>query len=254
MNAKVSIIICTYNRSDLLPKAIESILKQSFDDFEIIIIDDASQDNTKEIVERYINRDQRIKYFKNVQNLGIAASRNRGVSLAQGEYIAMLDSDDYWLSPDKLKKQVAVLESDREVGLIGTGIICVDENNNEIKKDIYETEDKNIRAQILAKNQFAQSSVLFRKKAFLEVGAYGENFFVCEDLDLWLAIGRKYKLVNLSEPLVAYLIHSRGISKSRKKEIIMTTDKIIDKYKKNYPNYFRAKFKSILRMLKFFIS
>ncbi|MFA5131373.1 MAG: glycosyltransferase [Patescibacteria group bacterium] len=249
MEIKVSIIICTYNRANYIAKALDSILMQTYQNYEVLVVDDASSDNTEEVVKKYLPQDARIKYFKNSNNLGIARSRNKGVGLAQGEYIAMLDSDDYWLSADKLAKQIAVLELDKAVGLIGTGIICIDENDKEIKKDIFAVGDYDIRSRILAKNQFMQSSVVFRKEAYKLAGGYQEKFIVCEDLDLWLAIGNKYKFANLIEPMVAYRLHSGGISKSRKLEIAKTTDEIIDKYKKNYPHYLRAKFKSLLRII-----
>jgi glycosyltransferase involved in cell wall biosynthesis len=95
---KVSVIIITYNRADLLSRAINSVLFQDYQDFELLIIDDASTDNTSEIVRAF--NDNRIKYYLNEKNLGIAKSRNKGISLAVGEYIAMLDSDDYWISRD----------------------------------------------------------------------------------------------------------------------------------------------------------
>src|SRR5574344_2461092 len=124
----ISIIICTYNRADLLPKAIASVLSQSYQDFELIIIDDASTDNTKDVIPN----DDRIKYYKNEVNLGISKSRNLGVSLSCGQYIAMLDSDDYWLDNNKLQKQLEVINQDSKIGLVGTGIILVDEQGNKI--------------------------------------------------------------------------------------------------------------------------
>lgn len=249
METKVSIIICSYNRANYISQALDSILAQTYQSYEVLVIDDASSDNTEEVVKKYLPLDRRIKYFKNEKNLGIARSRSKGIILSQGEYIAMLDSDDYWLGVDKLKMQIEILEADKEVGLIGTGIICIDENGKELKKDIFASDDKDIRSRILAKNQFAQSSVVFRKDAYKLAGGYQEKFTVCEDIDLWLAIGNKYKFANLVEPLIAYRIHGGGISKSRKLEIAQTTDAIINKYKKNYPNYYRAKFKSIIRIL-----
>ena len=253
METKVSIIICTYNRADYISHTLNSILAQTYQSYEVIVIDDASTDDTEEIIKKYLSLEKRIKYFKNEKNLGIPKSRNKGVVLSQGEYIAMLDSDDYWLSAEKIAKQIEVLDSDKELGLIGTGIICIDENDQEIKKDIFAIEDYEIRERILAKNQFMQSSVVFRKDAYKVAGGYQEKFTVCEDLDLWLAIGSKYKFANIIEPMVAYRLHSGGISKSRKLEIAQTTDEIIDKYKKNYPNYLRAKFKSILRIIKSYV-
>jgi len=243
-NNMISIIICTYNRADLLPKAIDSVLSQDYRDFELIIIDDASTDNTEQFVRGLT--DGRIKYYKNDSNLGISKSRNKGVSLASGEYIAMLDSDDYWLSTSKLSQQLTVLETDNEIGLVGTGIVCVYPDDTKIKEDIFNSSDQEIRNKILLKNQFAQSSVLFRKEAFT---GYDESLVVCEDLDLWLKIGQKFKLANISEPLTAYLINPKGISKESKKRIALVTDLLINRYQNNYPNYFKAKLKSWLRII-----
>jgi len=239
---KVSVIIITYNRANLLTKAVASVLTQDYLDFELIIIDDASSDNTSEVVPE----DSRIKYFRNETNLGISKSRNRGVSLATGEYVAMLDSDDYWLVNNKLSKQVSYLDSNLEVGLVGTAIRCEDEQGVFLKEDIFETSDKNIRAKLLWKNQFAQSSILFRKKYFSN---YDESLSIGEDYDLWLKIGCDSKLANLPDVMVAYLIHSGSITKQKIFKTIMATDKIICRYKNNYPGYFKARIKTVLRLL-----
>ena len=233
---KVSVIIVTYNRADLLPKAVASVLAQDYQDLELIIIDDASSDNTSKVIPE----DSRIKYFR------ISKSRNRGVSLASGDYIAMLDSDDYWIKNNKLSKQVTYLDSNLEVGLIGTAIRCEDEHGLVLKEDIFETEDKNIRAKLLWKNQFAQSSILFRKDAFSK---YDESLSIGEDYDLWLKIGCNYKFANLSEVMIAYLIHSGGITKQRRFKTIMATDKIVRRYKNNYSGYLKARIKTLLRLL-----
>ena len=248
MNPVISVVICSYNRAAYLPKSINSVLSQSFKDFEIIIVDDASSDNTSEVVAEIAKKDARVKYFKNEQNLGISKSRNRGVSLSGGEYIAMLDSDDYWIDNNKLQKQLELLGTDK-IALVGTGIILVNENGEELKKDIFNIDDSSIRSKILSKNQFAQSSILFIKSVFNECGGYDESLVVCEDLDLWLRFGQKYNFANLPEPMTAYLMHSSGISKQNRKKIVIATDRIIDKYKSFYPNYFKAKCKSILRMI-----
>lgn len=248
---KVSVVICTFNRADLLPKAVGSVLSQSFSDFEIIIIDDASTDSTREVVGALLVKDKRIRYFLNDNNLGIAKSRNKGVSLSNSEYVSMLDSDDYWIDDNKLLKQVRYLDDNSDVSLIGTAISLVNSYGLEIKKDVYHVDDKSIRANMLRKNQFSQSSVLFRKNVFDNVGGYDVGLRVCEDYDLWLRMGADYKLANLSDVCVAYLIHSNGVSKSRRQEIVSTTDLILEKYKYNYPYYFVAKLKSYLRFILF---
>lgn len=246
---KVSVIICTYNREKLLPRAIDSVLSQSLKDLELIIIDDASTDKTEDLISLYIKKDKRIKYFKNDYNLGISKSRNRGCSLARGNYIAMLDSDDWWLYRDKLLRQIELLDSRPRLGLVGTGIVLYDENNNFIKEDIFECSDKKIRKNILSKNQFAQSSSVFRKEAYLNANGYREDLLVCQDLALWLKIGTRYELANLKDALTAYLVNSQGISRLEKKKVIKETDLLIDEYKMLYPAYLQAKLKSLLRFL-----
>lgn len=247
---KISVVIVTYNRADLLPKAVASVLAQSFKDFELLIIDDGSVDGTEAYVRSLSFRDERVKYFKNEFNLGISKSRNRGVALARGEYIAMLDSDDYWLDKNKLKVQAAYLDEHPEAGLIGTAIRCEDKNGRILKEDIFAAADEDIRARLLLKNQFAQSSVLFRKKAFVKAGGYDESSNIGEDYDLWLKIGRSFQLANLPEVTVAYLIHSGGITKEKRFKTIYETDKIICRHKKYYPSYLKARIKSGLRFLK----
>lgn len=250
MSPKVSVIICTYNRAEYLPVAIKSVLAQTFNDYEIIIVDDASNDNTENLVKPYMVEKSNIKYYKNEQNLGISKSRNKAVNLATGEYIAMLDSDDYWTDKNKLQKQTDILEKDSSIGLVGSSILTVRKNKSKIKEIFYNTNDKDIRENILVKNQFAQSSILFRKNIFTEVGGYNENYEVAEDLDLWLRIGKKYKFANLKETTVAYMMHSAGISKIKRKKMAKTIDEIIEKNKNNYPNYWKAKIISFFRILR----
>jgi len=145
---KVSVIICTYNREELIKRAIKSVLSQSFSDYELIIIDDASTDDIKSVILSF--NDSRIKYFRNETNRGITKSRNKGCQIAVGDYIAMLDSDDWWLDDNKLKKQVEYLDQNLSVAIVGTGIILYDNNDNFIKEDIFESDDKDIRRKILS--------------------------------------------------------------------------------------------------------
>ena len=254
MPPKISVIIVTYNRADLLPKAVASVLAQNYRDFELLIIDDGSTDVTEAYASGLMLRDARVKYFKNEFNLDIAKSRNRGVAIAHGEYIAMLDSDDYWIDKDKLKLQAAFLDKNPAVGLIGTAIRCEDEHGRVLKEDIYATEDKEIRSRLLLKNQIAQSSVLFRKSLFVKAGGYDEALRIGEDYDLWLKMGNILEFANSPEVTVAYLVHSGGRTKERKIKTIAATDRIIRRHKKNYPGYLRARVKSVLRLMRLFLS
>lgn len=253
MGVKISVLIITYNRLTLLPKAVASVLAQSYQDWELVLVDNGSVDGTAAYGRALAERDPRIRYFNNGVNLGIAKSRNLGVALARGEYIAMLDSDDYWLAPDKLKIQAATLAEQPAVGLIGTAIRCEDASGQIFKEDIFSLTDQDIRARLLGKNQIAQSSVLFRKSAFAAAGGYDESLLIGEDYDLWLKMGRHYQFANRPEVMVAYLIHTGGVTKQQKLRTILLTDQIIRRHKKNYPGYLLARLKSGLRLLKAFV-
>ncbi len=250
MDPKLSIIICSYNRASYIEKAIKSVLDQTFSSFEIIIIDDCSNDGTEEVVKNLVKVDPRIRYYKNEKNLGISKSRNKGVSLSAGEYVAMLDSDDYWIDNKKLEKQIEILNKDKEIGLIGSNILCINNEGKEIKKYFYKTADKEIREKILIKNQFAQSTIIFRKNLIDKIGNYDNNLEVCEDYDLWLKIGRISKFANIEDITTAYMIHPGGISKQKKLKIAKNIYKIVRENKDYYPNYFTAKIISILRIVK----
>lgn len=249
MNQKISVIICTYNRADFLPKALDSVLTQSLKDWEIIIIDDISTDNTAEIIRPYLSN-QNIKYYKNEKKLGISKSRNKGISLAKGKYIAMLDSDDYWIDKEKLKKQFNFLENNMDYVLIGSNIKIVDEKNNFIKNTDFKIEDMNIREKILKFNQFAQSTTVYVKELAKKIGGYNEKLSCVEDLDLFLRLGLLGKMKNLKEITTVYTKHSGGISYKRKFAMAWNNYKIVLKNFGKYPNWFLAILVSKLRILK----
>ncbi len=239
---KVSIIIPTYNRANLLKQAIQSVLDQSFSDFELLILDDASTDNTEEIVKSFI--DVRIRYTRHLSNIGITKNRNYGLSKSIGEYIAMLDSDDLWISNNKLKKQVEFLDSNIDFGIVGTYSKILGQNN---KPFLIGKDDAWMRRLFLIKNQIFQSSVLFRKNAVNELGFYDEALPIWEDYELWLRIGTKYKFANIPEFLTGYRIHEKNITKEDKMKGINASLMIIEKYKNKYPNYWLGYLKIFLK-------
>ena len=163
LKSKISIIVITRNRANFISRAIQSVLDQSFSDWELIIIDDSSTDNTEEIVQSFVIKDSRIKYNKNSTLLGISANRNKGLFLTTGKYMAVLDSDDYWLDKDKLQKQYNFLENNPDFILIGSNVRIIDEKENFIKKTVWATEDSDIRKKILIKNFFKFTNRYFLK-------------------------------------------------------------------------------------------
>jgi glycosyltransferase involved in cell wall biosynthesis len=231
---KLSIQICTYNRANLITKAIDSVLSQTFQDFEILILDDASSDNTEEIIKPFLS-DSRIRYIKNSQNLGITKNRNNGITLSSGEYIAVLDSDDYWI------------DNNKDYALVGTNMIIVDEANKELKKVCYPTKNFVIKKTLLIKNMFSHSSVMYRKNEIISLGSYDAKISIWEDYDLWLRIGLKYKFANLNIFATAYKKHSAQSNTGIIKVGLDTQKIIIERYKKMYTGYRVAKFINKLR-------
>jgi len=249
-NPKISIITITRNRDSLISKAIESAQKQSFFDWELLVLDDNSEDNTEKIVKELSDRDKRIKYFKNSPALGISKNRNKALSLAIGKYIAILDSDDTWIDKEKLQKQFDFLENNPDYVLIGSNIKVVDENENLIKETDFATEDKNIREKILITNQIPHSSIMYRKEIVEKVGRYNEDLSCDEDLDLFLRLGFFGKMKNLKEITTSYTKHSKGFSQERKRSMAWNHFVIILRNFGKYPNWFRAVVWAKIRILK----
>jgi glycosyltransferase involved in cell wall biosynthesis len=248
----VSIIMCTYNRANYLREAIESVLAQTYSDWELLILDDCSTDNTKDIVSEYQAKDPRIVYIKNDKNLGINKNRNKALELSTGKYIAVLDSDDIWSDTYKLQQQFEFLDANPDYCLIGSNVEIIDENSKAIGEIKYETEDTKIREKVLLRNQIAHSSVLYRKDTAHKAGLYDANIRIWEDYDLWLKMGRLGKFRNLSSFTTKYRIHKSNSFSNIKSKGAFTHLQIIRRYKKDYPNYYRALAKAYLRILKSF--
>jgi len=248
---EVSIILPTYNGVIRIEKAISSILAQSFSNFELIVIDDGSNDGTDQIIKKLSNEDKRIVYLRNEINLGIQKSLNRGLKEAKGKYIARIDDDDEWLDKDKLKKQVEFLEANPDYVLVGTGAVVVDENGKELLRYLLPETDSELRKKILSKNCFVHSSVVFRKDTVLVLGGYDESQAVrhVEDYDLWLKLGTKGKFANLPIYAVRFTLRRGNISSKNKIEQFKKDIFLIKKYRNYYPNYFWALVQGYLRLI-----
>lgn len=236
----VSVTICTYNRADMLSEAVYSALKQTYSNIEIIIVDDASTDNTEEIVKKLQAEDSRIKYFKNEKNLNIAGTRNETIKNSKGKYVAILDSDDYWTDEYKLTKQIAFLEKNTDYALIGSNAIQIDKDDNMVGKIENIADNKSIKENLLVRNEFVHSTVLYKKEIIEEFGLFNKNNSPFEDYDLILKIGRKYKLANMQEKTTAYRVHLGGESKkiNLKKKFVFGL--ILFKNILFYPNILKA--------------
>ncbi|MCX7778819.1 MAG: glycosyltransferase [Patescibacteria group bacterium] len=238
---KVSIILSTYNGSQFIERAIKSVLAQSFNNFELIIVDDGSTDNTFQIINQWAKKDHRIVVLKNKKNLGIQQSANRGLKEAQGALIARLDDDDEWLDCEKLRKQVEFLEKNPDYVLVGTKAIIVDKNYRELYRINQTGLDEEIRKKILRNNLFLTSTILFRKEAILKLGGYSEKESerYIEDYDLILKLGTIGKIAILNF-YGARCLHHHRISRKYKKEQLRKSLVLIKKYRFYYSGYFKA--------------
>lgn len=243
MNPKVSIILTTYNRSQLLNRSIKSVLNQSFGDWELIVINDFSADNTQDVLDNWQKQDLRIKVINNSENSaasnGIYKNLNKGIEISRGKYIARLDDDDEWADKDKLKKQVYFLENNQEYVICGGGVIVTDDNNKELFRYFKNINDSEIRRRALFANPFSHSTVMFLKEAAKKVGYYSPLRYA-EDWDLWLKLGGIGKFYNFPEYFAIYRMTLKNESFIHQRLQSKTILGIINKYKNNYPNFYFA--------------
>ena len=233
-NLLVSVVMPAYNSEKYISEAIESILNQTFKDFEFIIIDDGSTDKTWEIIQEYAKKDERITAFKNEKNLNNYATRNKGIKIAKGKYIVWQDSDDVSL-PNRLEKQVDFMEKNLEVGICGSYMqIFTDERDLNIRK--YSIEDKDLRKDIFKFSPIAQPAAIIRKSCYEKVGYYDDRFDATQDLDMTFRIGNEFKLANIPEVLVNYRVHSDSITYTKLNRQIENALRIRKKYSSGY-NY-----------------
>jgi glycosyltransferase involved in cell wall biosynthesis len=213
----VSIIVTTYNRKILLMETINSIIVQSFVDFELIIIDNMSEDGT----EQYINEisDDRIHYFRNPNNGIIAVNRNFGIQHAKGRYIAFCDDDDLWL-PSKLEQQVSLLTRNSDVALCYTHAESFMNNKTLSMRMNRRNVVRNHFFELLRGNYLPNSSVLIRHNIFYELGLLTENPSLREDYEMWLRVARYYKIMGINTSLIRYRIHQSNVAGNRAKETL----------------------------------
>lgn len=207
----VSIVIPTYNRQRLVQETIDSVLRQSFSDWELLVIDDGSTDETATVLtERYGNS---IRYVHQ-QNQGESAARNKGITLAQGKYVAFLDSDDLWL-PNKLQRQVEVLDSQTEVGLVSTQAYWMSNEGLQLQRPPHGHDRASATvswADLVLGNAIAGggSSAMVRRRCFELAGTFDASIRFGEEWDLWLRIARHWRVYQIPEPLCCYRINPGG--------------------------------------------
>jgi glycosyltransferase involved in cell wall biosynthesis len=208
---KVSIIMSVYNGEKYLREAIDSILRQTFNKYEFIIINDGSTDKTKNILEEY--SDSRIRLYHH-ENIGLTRSLNKGLKIAKGRYIARQDADDISL-PERLSHQVKYLDENHDIGLVGSHVAFIDKMGREI--NIWKTPVNNneIKRTFRKRNSFCHGAVMFRKECMKKVGSYREKILYAQDYDYWVRISEHYKTANLDKILYKNRRTSASISRNK---------------------------------------
>jgi glycosyltransferase involved in cell wall biosynthesis len=209
MSPRVSVVIPTCDRAALLPQAVESVLSQSFQDFEILVVDDGAA-GCGALVESCA--DARIAYIRHPHRRGGAAARNTGIAGARAEYVAFLDDDDEWL-PDKLARQVELMDRNLPaVGACYTGCLVVEKSSGRIQRQITPRRNGKLYPAILGDNFIGGTSSVMAKKSCLErVGCFDESLPSFQDYDLWIRLAREFEFASIAEPLLRYSVHDRQV-------------------------------------------
>ena len=218
----VSFLIPTHNRADLLCQAIESILSQSYKNVEIIVIDDASTDNTEDLIKSQFGN--RVQYYKNDANHGVAYSRNLGLTYAKGKYIGLLDSDDILLDSNCVKKAIDILDSNQEIGLFTCDAYCIDLEKNKIYEKTFfqmtiDHSDIELSSGIkdfdyVFSHGIHSCGAIFRKEITKDIGFLDTNYKIAWDEDFFLRLAAfdKFKIYYQNTALVGYRIHNNSFS------------------------------------------
>lgn len=212
MAPKVSVIIPAYNAERFIKETIESVLRQTYDDFEIIIVDDGSTDTTRQIIESL--NDQRIIYLYQ-KNSGVSVARNTGVSKARGEYIALLDHDDLWL-PEKLKKQIPLLETHTEIGLVYSDCYIIDLKGRILTR-IFQSFNPcrgKVSPHLLLCNFVPCLTAVIRKNILQKIDMFNPKFCIAEEFELFLRLSEISEFDFVDIPLAKYRVHETNFSKN----------------------------------------
>lgn len=244
----VSVVMPLYNGSDFVRDTIQSVLDQTFTNFEFIIVNDGSTDDSVDIVQSFV--DPRIHLINHPKNSNsISKVLNDGCDAAQGKYIATIDNDDIWNDIEKLQKQIIFLEAHTEYGLVGTCGIAIGKKGETLFNMNLFTTDEEIKKRILIQNPFLASSVLMRREAYMQHGPFDPSENYAQDYGLWCRIGRTWKLSNLSSYSLLYRISATSASVRNSMLQNKISLKIAHKHKGDYRNIILAYIKWFLKIV-----
>lgn len=205
---KVSILIPVFNAEKYLAEAIDSIITQTFQDWELLIINDGSTDSSKTIIETYT--DPRIRHIENERNLGLIRTLNKGILLCNGQYIARMDADDISM-PKRLAEQVQFMDNNIEYVLCGANAIVIDSKGTETGKIINPSSNSLLQISLLFTNPFIHPSILVRKEVMKD-NLFDKEWLHVEDYELWTRLATTGKMTNIKQPLLKYRWHDSNVS------------------------------------------
>lgn len=242
-NPLISVIMPVYNGERYLRQAVESVLSQSFSDFEFIIVNDGSTDSTQTLIETYQRADQRIRVIKQ-RNRGVSAARNHAIKLAQGKYIAMQDADDASL-PTRLEEQYSFLERNSNVGVVGSNYYVINNAGERIFTTSVFTKPSDLKLALVFSNQFGQGTIMARA-GLLKANGYNQRYRYAEDYDLWLRLSTEVDLANMKRPLYEWRQHEESVSEANSEKMqdsfVFLRDKAFDYYLNHRQDYSRGGF------------
>jgi glycosyltransferase involved in cell wall biosynthesis len=232
---KVSVILPCYNGAQWIDAAVRSVLCQTYKDLELIVVDDGSTDNSKDIVLSH-SQDDRLRYIHQ-RNRGFSAANNTGLKESEGEFIGFIGQDDLWM-PNKLRCQVEYLERHKRVDLVHSDLYHIDSSGRTIKRrnpriPRFSSNSEYVK-ELFLRNFLCFQTVLVRRECFNEVGSFDERMIVCSDHDLWLRMAGKFKMAYIKKPLVKKRYHPKQLMKVRKeaaiKDEFLLTKKAVAQY------------------------
>lgn len=228
----VSVVMATYNMAHYLPIAIQSVLVQTYKNIELLIVDDGSTDNTREVVKAFLD-DARVKYLIQ-ENKGQAAAKNRGILESSGEYISFLDADDIW-DPEKLELQIPVFSRSEKLGIVHARVACIDENGSDLGVVNNQLFRGRLTHLLLIRNVIGFSTAVVKRECFDRLGRFNEKYRMAIDYDLWLRFSTQYEFDYVDRPLLYYRWWPGQLSRNYSKERYLCAVDIMKNFLKEFP-------------------
>ncbi|WP_174589763.1 glycosyltransferase [Methanocella conradii] len=223
----VTVLMSVYNGERYLREAVDSIIAQTYEDFEFLIVNDGSTDSSIEVLQSY--EDPRIRIINNDVNIGLTKSLNRGVQLARGRYIARMDADDV-SSPDRLEKEVQFLDAHPDVGLVGSNVKVIDDDGRDVGVMTYPETSGHIKWYMLFFNPMVHPTLLIRREVFERVGGYNEGIRYAQDYELLCRLAPITRFWNLQDTLLRFRMHSGRVSFRQRADQTRFSDQIKQDY------------------------